>query len=180
MVKKLSLRFFRDGLITELLRGTCKGGLILAPYVSSNLKSQTIKKPDHTTIDLSKSYISHRHLENTSVLNMDVEMKKKPKINITMISDVICPWCYVGKKKLEKAMALASDRFEFELSCEPYLLKPDTPPEGKDKPELPPEKPRLVISLLAFYFVFYVYNTWALSFDTWPVCGFCHILDEPR
>ena len=71
-------------------------------------------------------------------------MAKKPKIDITVISDVICPWCYVGKKKLERAMALSADRFEFELSCEPYLLKPDTPPEGKDKPALPPGKPRLV------------------------------------
>ncbi len=26
----------------------------------------------------------------------------------------------------------------------------------------------------------YVYNTWSLSFDTWRVCGLCHILDEPR
>ena len=68
----------------------------------------------------------------------------KQKIRITVISDVICPWCWIGKKKLEQAMQLCKDKYDFQLRCEPYLLKPNTPPEGESKPELPPGKPRLV------------------------------------
>ena len=68
--------------------------------------------------------------------------ERKPKINITVISDVICPYCYIGEKKLEQAMELCKDKYRFQLRCEPYLLKPNTPPEGEAKPELPPGKPR--------------------------------------
>ena len=39
-------------------------------------------------------------------------------------------------------MQLCEDKYHFQLSCEPYLLKPNTPPEGEAKPELPPGKPR--------------------------------------
>ena len=30
----------------------------------------------------------------------------KQKINITIVSDVICPWCWVGKRKMEMAMEM--------------------------------------------------------------------------
>lgn len=39
---------------------------------------------------------------------------------------------------------MAGDKFDFRLNCEPYLLKPNTPPEGEPKPELPEGKPRSV------------------------------------
>ena len=47
---------------------------------------------------------------------------------IEVASDVICPWCYIGKKRLEKALGLA--RLETDIRWLPFQLNPDMPPEG--------------------------------------------------
>lgn len=39
--------------------------------------------------------------------------KKLIKIDVT--SDSVCPWCYVGKKNLDKALALSKDQYDFEV-----------------------------------------------------------------
>lgn len=54
----------------------------------------------------------------------------KMKIKIGVVSDVVCPWCYIGKRRLEKAMALSSDRFDFEVEYFPFELNPHLPEEG--------------------------------------------------
>ena len=48
---------------------------------------------------------------------------------IDIVSDVVCPWCFIGKRHLEAALA----RFEAPVSVRwlPYFLNPDTPPEGE-------------------------------------------------
>lgn len=51
-------------------------------------------------------------------------------VRIDVVSDVICPWCYVGKRRLEAALRLVGDRIEPEVVWQPYLLNPDMPPEG--------------------------------------------------
>ena len=52
-----------------------------------------------------------------------------PAIPIDIVSDVVCPWCFIGKRHLEAALA----RFEAPVSVRwlPYFLNPDTPPEGE-------------------------------------------------
>ncbi|HEU5146154.1 MAG TPA: DsbA family oxidoreductase [Chryseosolibacter sp.] len=62
-------------------------------------------------------------------------MMEKPLINIGIVSDVVCPWCYIGKRRLEQAMAFASDRFDFELEYLPFELNPHLPEEGIDNQE---------------------------------------------
>ena len=52
-------------------------------------------------------------------------------MKIDIISDVACPWCYIGKKNLEAAMAQRPD-MEFEIQWFPYQLHPEAPPEGYD------------------------------------------------
>jgi predicted DsbA family dithiol-disulfide isomerase len=54
---------------------------------------------------------------------------------IHIYSDVICPWCFVGKARLDKALALrkAEGKPEPEIVWHPYELDPDTPPEGEDR-----------------------------------------------
>ena len=52
-------------------------------------------------------------------------------MKIDIISDVACPWCYIGKKNLEAAMAERPD-MEFEIQWFPYQLHPEAPPEGYD------------------------------------------------
>lgn len=58
-------------------------------------------------------------------------VEKKP-LRIDVISDCVCPWCYVGKRRLESAMAATADRYEFTVKWHPFQLAPDLPPEGRD------------------------------------------------
>ena len=48
---------------------------------------------------------------------------------IDMISDVVCAWCLIGKRRLEKAIALRPD-LPVELRFQPYFLNPWVPREG--------------------------------------------------
>jgi predicted DsbA family dithiol-disulfide isomerase len=55
-------------------------------------------------------------------------------LQIDIVSDVVCPWCYVGKRQLEKAVALwQQDNPGLPppaLRWRPFQLNPDVPPEG--------------------------------------------------
>jgi predicted DsbA family dithiol-disulfide isomerase len=59
----------------------------------------------------------------------------KTKIKIDIASDVVCPWCYIGKRRIEKAMIQLTDQFEFEVSYLPFELNPQTPKEGFNQKE---------------------------------------------
>jgi predicted DsbA family dithiol-disulfide isomerase len=48
---------------------------------------------------------------------------------IDMVSDVVCPWCFIGKRRLEKAIALKPD-ISVEIRFRPYFLNPWVPREG--------------------------------------------------
>ena len=48
---------------------------------------------------------------------------------IEMVSDVVCPWCFIGKRRLEKAIALRPD-IAVEVRFWPYFLNPWVPREG--------------------------------------------------
>jgi predicted DsbA family dithiol-disulfide isomerase len=51
---------------------------------------------------------------------------------IDIVSDVICPWCYIGKRRLERALALAPQP-DLQIGWRPFQLNPDMPPEGMDR-----------------------------------------------
>ena len=53
---------------------------------------------------------------------------------IDVISDVVCPWCYIGKRLLEQAMALKPD-IAVEVRFRPYFLNPWVPREGISREE---------------------------------------------
>lgn len=55
----------------------------------------------------------------------------QPSIRIDIIADVVCPWCYLGKARLEKAMALAGNHYSFSIHYQPFQLDPTMPLEGK-------------------------------------------------
>ncbi len=59
----------------------------------------------------------------------------KPKIKIDVVSDVVCPWCYIGKRRLEKAIAAVADRVDITLEYHPFELNPDMPAEGRNQKE---------------------------------------------
>jgi len=50
-----------------------------------------------------------------------------------VISDVICPWCYIGKRQLEKALNALNDRYEMTVTWRPFQLNPTMPSEGMDR-----------------------------------------------
>jgi predicted DsbA family dithiol-disulfide isomerase len=54
----------------------------------------------------------------------------KPKIRIDIVSDVVCPWCYIGKRRLEKAINTLSDQYDFELEYTPFELNPHQDKNG--------------------------------------------------
>jgi predicted DsbA family dithiol-disulfide isomerase len=53
-------------------------------------------------------------------------------IKIDVISDVICPWCYIGKRRLEKAI-VASGRKDVTVRWHPFELNPQMPKEGIER-----------------------------------------------
>ena len=53
-------------------------------------------------------------------------------MRIEIVSDVICPWCFIGKRRLEKALAQRPD-IDFEIGWRPFQLNPDMPLEGADR-----------------------------------------------
>lgn len=55
-------------------------------------------------------------------------------MQLDVISDTVCPWCYIGKKRLDRAMA-AWDRKDVTIAVDwrPYQLDPTIPAEGVDR-----------------------------------------------
>lgn len=54
-------------------------------------------------------------------------------LTIDVVSDVVCPWCYLGEKRLEAALAEAAQRVA--LRWRPYQLDPTIPEGGLDRAE---------------------------------------------
>jgi len=52
---------------------------------------------------------------------------------LEVVSDTICPWCYVAKRRLETALAAIGDDISFDLRWRPFELNPDMPREGLDR-----------------------------------------------
>ncbi|WP_339691853.1 DsbA family oxidoreductase [uncultured Parasphingorhabdus sp.] len=59
-------------------------------------------------------------------------MSDIPVITVDIVSDVVCPWCIIGYKKLEKAMQQFEGKARFELAWHAFELNPSMPPEGQD------------------------------------------------
>lgn len=58
-------------------------------------------------------------------------------LQIEIASDIVCPWCYIGKRRLEKALALFAakylDQSAPRVSWLPFQLNPDLPAEGMSR-----------------------------------------------
>ena len=55
------------------------------------------------------------------------------KVTIDIVSDIICPWCYIGKARLERAIASVADQVEVTVNMRPFLLYPQIPKGGVEK-----------------------------------------------
>lgn len=52
-------------------------------------------------------------------------------LQIDLVSDVACPWCAIGYRRLEQAREMLRGQVEVELVWQPFELNPDMPPEGE-------------------------------------------------
>ena len=68
----------------------------------------------------------------TSDLAAPATAPAKVPLTIDIVSDVVCPWCFIGKRKLEAALQLpeAADLPPIQIRWHPFQLNPDLPPEG--------------------------------------------------
>jgi predicted DsbA family dithiol-disulfide isomerase len=55
-----------------------------------------------------------------------------PAMPVDVVSDIVCPWCFIGKRRLEKALILRHD-IPVEVRWRPYFLNPWIPREGIDR-----------------------------------------------
>lgn len=61
-------------------------------------------------------------------------MSETQPARLDVFSDAICPWCYIGKRQLERALAtLAQEGLHFSVHWNPFQLNPDMPKEGRDR-----------------------------------------------
>lgn len=52
---------------------------------------------------------------------------------LDIVSDVICPWCYIGKQRLRQALDRLDDAIELQVRWQPYELNPSMPPGGLER-----------------------------------------------
>jgi predicted DsbA family dithiol-disulfide isomerase len=54
-------------------------------------------------------------------------------LQVDIVSDVICPWCYIGKRRFERAVAAVGGRHRIAVTWRPFQLNPDMPIEGMER-----------------------------------------------
>jgi predicted DsbA family dithiol-disulfide isomerase len=82
--------------------------------------------------------LEYETLEETLNLNRLRELKEqkmKQTFKIDIVSDVVCPWCYIGKRRLDKAVAALSQQYDFKLYYHPFELHPELPASGQNQKE---------------------------------------------
>ena len=60
---------------------------------------------------------------------------KDTKIKVDIVSDVVCPWCYIGKRRFEAAIASLPPNIEVSVRHLPFELNPNLPVAGTDQKE---------------------------------------------
>jgi predicted DsbA family dithiol-disulfide isomerase len=62
-------------------------------------------------------------------------MAERVPLRIDIVSDVVCPWCIIGYKQVEKALTMLDTPVEAEFWWHPFELNTNMPPEGQDVAE---------------------------------------------
>jgi predicted DsbA family dithiol-disulfide isomerase len=60
--------------------------------------------------------------------------RRAEPVSIDLFTDIVCPWCFLGNERLERVLAASGQAAV--VSHHPFLLDPETPPEGKDIPAM--------------------------------------------
>lgn len=77
----------------------------------------------------------HACAEPTCATGEKLDGLAAPSKNLTIdiVSDVICPWCFIGKRRLEKALKLLGDPPGIRVVWRPFQLNPQMPPQGIER-----------------------------------------------
>ncbi|MFC3323172.1 DsbA family oxidoreductase [Mesorhizobium cantuariense] len=59
-------------------------------------------------------------------------MSEMNAITVDVVSDVVCPWCFIGQKRLDRAISAVGD-VDVHIRWRPSQLDPTIPPQGKDR-----------------------------------------------
>jgi len=57
----------------------------------------------------------------------------RPRVEVEIWSDVVCPWCYIGKRRFEAALAQVAEEIDVDVTFKPFQLDPTASP-GKAGP----------------------------------------------
>lgn len=57
----------------------------------------------------------------------------RTRYRLEIISDAICPWCYIGKRRLDAALSEIGEGIPLDVCWRPFELNPDMPREGMDR-----------------------------------------------
>lgn len=57
----------------------------------------------------------------------------EPWLTIEIYSDIVCPWCYIGKRRLERALGQLNGAAQARITWRPFQLNPTMPKEGMDR-----------------------------------------------
>ena len=69
------------------------------------------------------------------VLNSPIQKGSKRDLHIEVVSDVICPWCYIGKRRLERTIPLLGPDARVTVRWRPFQLNPTMPRTGLERNE---------------------------------------------
>lgn len=64
--------------------------------------------------------------------SVGTEPPRDQPMKIDFVSNVSCPWCVIGLRGLEEALARLGDVIDVKITLHPFELNPDMPPEGQD------------------------------------------------
>ena len=70
---------------------------------------------------------------------MTSQEREQPMVRIDVYADIVCPWCYIGEKRLEKALAMRPELI-VTRRWRPFQLRPEMPTGGIPWPEFAREK----------------------------------------
>jgi predicted DsbA family dithiol-disulfide isomerase len=82
----------------------------------------------------SKFFAHHEY----PTMNSTEIQKRVVRVDIT--SDLVCPWCWVGLRKLQEASNVLAPELDIEINWHPYMLRPNTPVEGTPKNDTPAKR----------------------------------------
>ncbi|MEI8360070.1 MAG: DsbA family oxidoreductase [Deltaproteobacteria bacterium] len=71
------------------------------------------------------------------------ETETSTRLKVTVVSDYICPWCYIGLEEIERLYG----EWDIDLDWAPFFLDPSIPPEGRARAPQAPDAPPSPVEL---------------------------------